>query len=33
MGDYWGKFGDLQQDVQAAYSGNTEAGRTIGGSL
>jgi hypothetical protein len=27
---YWGKFGAVQQDIQEAYSGNAEAGRTIG---
>ncbi|KIZ06344.1 hypothetical protein MNEG_1608 [Monoraphidium neglectum] len=30
MTDYWGKFGQAQQDVVAAYSGNAEAGRTVG---
>lgn len=33
MGNYWGRFGELQDDVAAAYSGNAEAGRTIGGTL
>jgi hypothetical protein len=27
---YWGKFGAVQQDIVAAYSGNAEAGRTTG---
>jgi hypothetical protein len=30
MTTYWGKFGQAQQDVVAAYSGNAEAGRTTG---
>jgi hypothetical protein len=33
MTNYWGRFGELQQDVQAAYSGQAEAGRAIGGTL
>lgn len=24
-GAYWGNFGAVQQDIQAAYSGNAEA--------
>jgi hypothetical protein len=31
MTDYWGKFQVAQQDVAAAYSGQAEAGRVMGG--